>query len=69
MADYNSSNTNVKVFIHDPRGGDKSSATGHIAKDIYDYIVGLDSTNNKIISVTHSPMNGERVMTMIVSGS
>ena len=69
MADYNSSNTYVKGFIHDPKGGDKSSAAGHIAKDIYDYIVSLDSTNNKIISVTHSPMNGERVMTMIVSGS
>ena len=68
MEDYNSSNTILKFFIHDPKGGDKSSAAGHIAKDIYDYIVSLDSTNNKIISVTHSPMNGERVMTMIVSG-
>ena len=69
MADYNSSNTNVKVFVNDPRGGDKSSASGHIAKDIYDYIITLDSTNNKIISISHSPMNGERVMTMVVSGS
>ena len=69
MAVYNSSNTDVKVFIHNPKPGTKSQSSGDIAKDIYDYIVGLDSTNNKIISVTHSPMNGERVMTMIVSGS
>ena len=69
MADYNSSNTDVKVFIHDPKPGSKSNSACHIAKDVYDYITGLDSTNNKIISVSHSPLRGERVMTMIVSGS
>ena len=69
MANYNSSNTNVKVFVNDPKGGDKSSAAGHIAKEIYDYIVSLDSTDNAIISISHCPMNGERVMTMVVSGS
>ena len=38
-------------------------------KEIYDYIVSLDSTDNAIISISHCPMNGERVMTMVVSGS
>ena len=34
MADYNSSNTDVKVFIHDPKPGSKSetSAVGTYGK-------------------------------------
>ena len=69
MADYNSSNTNVKVFVHSVKPGDKSNSAGDMSKDVYDYIISLDSTNNAIISISHAPMRGERVMTMVVSGS
>ena len=69
MADYNSSNSNVKVFVHSVKPGDKSNSAGDMSKDVYDYIVSLDSTNNAIISISHAPMKGERVMTMVVSGS
>ena len=69
MADYNASNTDVKVFIHSPEVGTKSQSAGSIAKDVYDYIAGLDSTNNKVISISHSTLRGDRVVTMIVSGA
>jgi len=69
MANYNSSNTDVKVFIHNPKPGTKTQSSGEIAKDVYDYIVSLDSTNNKVISISHSTLRGDRVMTMIVSGA
>jgi hypothetical protein len=49
--------------------GSKSNSAGDLSKDVYDYIVSLDSTNNAIISISHCPMHGERVMTMVVSGS
>ena len=51
MADYNASNTDVKVFIHSPEVGTKSQSAGTIAKDVYDYIAGVDSTYNKVISI------------------
>ena len=69
MSDYNSSNTDVKVFVHAAKPGSKSNSAGDLSKDVYDYIVSLDSTNNAIISISHCPMHGERVMTMVVSGS
>ena len=69
MADYNSSNTDVKVFIHDPIPGTKTQSSGQIAKDIYDYIAGLDSTNNKVISISHCALKGDKVLTMVVSGA
>jgi|TARA_R100001244_G_scaffold102316_1_gene76250 hypothetical protein len=69
MADYVSGNTDVKVFIHNPKPGTKSQSSGEIAKDIYDYIATLDSTNNKVISISHSSLKGDKIMTMIVSGA
>ena len=69
MADYNSGNTDVKVFIHDPKTGSKTRSAGQIAKDVYDHIAGLDSTNNKVISISHCTLKGDKVMTMVVSGA
>ena len=69
MADYNSSNTDVKVFIHDPKPGTKTQSAGQIAKDVYDHIAGLDSTNNKVISISHCALKGDKIMTMVVSGA
>ena len=69
MADYVSGNTDVKVFIHDPKPGTKTQSAGHIAKDVYDHIAGLDSTNNKVISISHCALKGDKIMTMVVSGA
>jgi hypothetical protein len=69
MADYNASNTDVKVFIHDPKPGSKTQSAGQIAKDVYDHIAGLDSTNNKVISISHCALKGDKIMTMVVSGA
>jgi hypothetical protein len=69
MADYNSGNTDVKVFIHDPKPGSKTQSAGQIAKDVYDHVAGLDSTNNKVISISHCTLKGDKVMTMVVSGA
>ena len=69
MANYNSSNTDVKVFIHNPKPGTKTQSSGKIAKDVYDYIAGLDSTNNKVISISHCSLKGDKIMTMVVSGA
>ena len=69
MADYVSGNTDVKVFIHDPKPGTKTQSAGQIAKDVYDHIAGLDSTNNKVISIQHCALKGDKIMTMVVSGA
>ena len=69
MADYNASNTDVKVFIHDPKPGSKTQSAGQIAKDVYDHIAGLDSTYNKVISISHCALKGDKIMTMVVSGA
>ena len=69
MSDYVAGNTDVKVFIHNPKPGTKSQNSGEIAKDIYDYIATLDSTNNKVISISHSSLKGDKIMTMVVSGA
>ena len=69
MADYNASNTDVKVFIHNPKPGTKTQASGQIAKDVFDHINALDSTNSKVISVSHCALKGDKIMTMVVSGA
>jgi hypothetical protein len=69
MAVYVAGNTDVKVFIHDPKPGTKTQSSGQIAKDIYDYIATLDSTSNKVISISHSSLKGDKIMTMVVSGA
>ena len=69
MADYNASNTDVKVFIHNRKPGTKTQSAGEIAKDVYDHIAGLDSTNNKVISISHCALKGDKILTMVVSGA
>jgi len=69
MAVYVAGNTDVKVFIHDPKPGTKTQSAGQIAKDVYDHIAGLDSTNNKVISISHCALKGDKILTMVVSGA
>lgn len=59
----------VKVFIHDAEPGDESSPVGTMSRDVQDYIETLDSTNNEILSITHTRLNGDRVLTMICGGT
>ena len=68
MANYGDTNTKVKVFIHDAKVGDQSGDEGTIARDVQDYIAGIDSTNNAVISVSHCQLRGDRILTMVVSG-
>ena len=69
MAVYNSSNVKTKVFIHSANPGTQGSSAGNMAKDIYDYIVTLDSTNNAVLSISHCRLNGDRILTLVVGGS
>ena len=69
MAVYNSSNVKTKVFIHSANPGTQADSAGNMAKDIYDYVVTLDSTNNVILSITHCRLNGDRILTLVVGGS
>ena len=50
MAVYVSGNTDVKVFIHDPKPGSKTQASGQIAKDIFDHINALDQAFEQIFT-------------------
>ena len=67
MAVY--SNVKCKVFIHQGVPGDETADTGTLARDIKDYIVSLDSTNNKVLSITHTQLRGDRIMTLVVGGA
>jgi hypothetical protein len=40
-----------------------------MARDIKDFIESLDSTNNKVLSITHATLAGDRVMTLVVGGA
>ena len=59
----------VKVFIHNANPGDETDDTGTMARDVQDYIETLDSTNNEILSITHTALRGDRVLTMICGGT
>jgi|TARA_R100001460_G_scaffold66300_1_gene106712 hypothetical protein len=67
MADYD--NVKVKVFIHAGNPGIETGAVGTMARDIKDFIESLDSTNNKVLSITHATLAGDRVMTLVVGGA
>jgi len=62
-------NVKVKVFIHYANESTEASDTGTIARDIKDYIAGLDSTNNEILSITQTCLRGDRIMTTVVGGT
>ena len=59
----------VKVFIHAGKPGIETGAVGTMARDIKDHIDTLDSTNNKVLSITHTQLNGDRILTMVVGGA
>ena len=40
-----------------------------MARDIKDHIDTLDSTNNKVLSITHTALMGDRVLTVITGGT
>ena len=67
MAVYN--NVKVKVFIHFANTNTEANDAGTLARDIKDYVETLDSTNNKILSITHTQLNGDRILTMVVGGA
>ena len=59
----------VKVFIHNAKSGDETGAVGTMARDVQDYIESLDSTNNEILSISHTQLRGDRILTMITGGT
>lgn len=67
MADY--ANVKVQVFIYPGNPGIETGAVGTMARDIKDFIESLDSTNNKVLSITHATLAGDRVMTLVVGGA
>ena len=67
MAVY--SNVKVKTFIHPANPAEEDGSVGTMARDIKDYIVTLDSTNNKVLSITHTQLRGDRILTMVVGGA
>ena len=68
MAVY--ANVKCKVFIHDANDGlEEDGSTGTMARDIKDYVVSLDSTNNKVLSITHTQLRGDRILTVVIGGA
>ena len=67
MAVYD--NVKVQVFIHPGNPGIETGATGTMARDIKDYVDTLDSTSNKVLSITHAQLTGDRILTMVVGGA
>jgi len=59
----------VKVMIHDATPNIETAAVGTMARDIKDYIDTLDSTNNEVLSITHTALMGDRVLTVITGGT
>ena len=68
MAVYD--NVKCKVFIHNANDGlEEDGSTGTMARDMKDYIDTLDSTNNKVLSITHTQLRGDRILTVVVGGA
>ena len=68
MAVY--ANVKCKVFIHEANDGlEEDGSTGTMARDIKDYVVSLDSTNNKVLSITHTQLRGDRILTVVIGGA
>ena len=59
-------NVKVKVFVHAGNPGIETGDAGTMARDVKDYIDTLDSTNNKILSITHTQLAGDRILTTVV---
>ena len=67
MAVYD--NVKVKVFINDATPNIETAAVGTMARDIKDHIDTLDSTNNAVLSITHTALRGDRVLTVVIGGA
>ena len=67
MAVY--SNVKVQVFIHPGNPGIETGDAGTMARDVKDYIDTLDSTNNKVLSITHTQLRGDRILTVVIGGA
>ena len=67
MAVYD--NVKVKVFIHPGNPGIETGDTGTLARDVKEYIDTLDSTSNKVISISHATLAGDRILTMVIGGA
>ena len=59
----------VKVMIHDAAPNIETAAVGTMARDIKDHIDTLDSTNNAVLSITHTALRGDRVLTVVIGGA
>jgi hypothetical protein len=62
-------NVIVKVFIHDAVPNIETAAVGSMARDIKDHIDSLDSSDNKVLSITHTQLRGDRILTVVVGGA
>ena len=62
-------NVKVKVMIHDAAPNIETAAVGTMARDIKDHLDTLDSTNNEVLSITHTTLRGDRVLTVITGGT
>ena len=62
-------NVKVKVFIHPGNPGIETGDTGTLARDVKDYIDTLDSTSNKVLSISHATLAGDRILTMVIGGA
>ena len=62
-------NVKVKVFIHAGNPGIETGDAGTIARDVKDYVDTLDTTNNKVLSISHTQLAGDRILTMVVGGA
>jgi len=67
MAAY--ANVKVKVFIFEANPGEEDGSTGTMARDIKDYVTSLDASDNKVLSITHTQLRGDRILTMVVGGA
>ena len=62
-------NVKVKVFIHDAIPNIETAAVGSMARDIKDHIDSLDSSDNKVLSITHTQLRGDRILTVVIGGA
>jgi|TARA_R110000822_G_scaffold165525_2_gene306021 hypothetical protein len=70
MATYVTGNTNVKVIVGTVTATHDKTLAGSLAKAVHDYIITLDATDSKIISVESKPAGyGNTVIVTIVSGA
>jgi len=62
-------NVKVKVFVHAGNPGIETGDAGTMARDVKDYIDTLDSTSNKVLSISHTQLAGDRILTLVVGGA